>query len=110
MGNYANGSVGESYGMIYTTKKNSSFALRTSSATTTLRIVCTRVVTSSVWIRIPTGESLRASTTTTTTLRTTLARMATLATPAVGMSRIPTEYNENRYTRISIPIYFSILL
>ena len=79
MGNYANGSVSNSYGITFMPIKNSSFALR-------------------------------ASTTTTTTLRTSLALMATLTTTVVGMPRIPTGYNENRYTNSSIPIYFSILL
>ena len=47
-------------------------------------------------------------TSTTASVRFTWARMVT--STAIGVSAIPTEYNENRYTNSSIPIYFSILL
>ena len=44
-----------------------------------------------------------------TIMRATFTRVAPLTSTAMCIG-IPTEYNENRYTNSSIPIYFSILL
>lgn len=85
------GGVAElSYGMLYTTNKNSIFALR-SALVATMRTASVRVVsaTSTVCIGVPAGATLRASTTS-ATMRIVWSRVVTPSAAAIGISRIPT--------------------
>ena len=104
MGNYANGSVGNSYGMIYTTNKILTFALRTSISSTTaiMRIEWNQMATSPTigLSRIPTEFALRILTMVTrfTCLQlvmSTAAGMVFMLTIPAGDTRSPSTINSD---------------